>query len=732
LVKEADALAEEGYQVTVLYAYWNEWGAAHDKQLLAGKKWDAKCIGGDPEQNKITWFMSRLIHKIAHYLVRKNNGFESLADIAIARSSYFLIKAAKKHKAALYIAHNLGALPAAGKTARYFKKPFGFDAEDFHRQEVNDDVNSLHFKLSAYVEDKYLPLTDYITASSPLIANQYASLYNRPVTSILNVFPKTADTRITDNRSTPLKLFWFSQTIGPKRGLETIIDAMALTQPTVELHLLGNPSAGYQQELLQLAQNNNLEKGRIIFYPPIKASAIFNMAAQFDIGLASETGFCLNNNIALSNKLFTYIQSGLALVTSATPAQQAFTSQYPQTGKTYNNAAELSAILTDYDQDRELLLQTKKEAFKIGQTELNWERESQKFSDEVKAVLKASPGKRNPPDNWFYGVNSIRFILALVVMLRHISSPYTVILTHSAHSITRYLGYFLANAFDGPSAVIAFFIISGFVIHYPNKNGLKSLEAFWVRRLLRIIIPLSVILIAGSWFGHPEQTVVWSLVCELFYYALYPLFWKIPLSWKNKFFVAYSIAGLVICTLCFNDVIALVKQTNQNYQGYYWQLGLGLTWIAGLPCWLLGVLIAEHIDKINLASFGSVIFYRVLVYTISCICSVGKFHLHLSYILSMNIFALLLYKWIQTEIVYFKTRRPYAFLERMGKFSYSLYLCHPLFYVILGLFLGHKLATYPLYIILIIFISYLFYLTIENPSHKLAKAITRRLKPAVS
>ena len=60
--------------------------------------------------------------------------------------------------------------------------------------------------------------------------------------------------------------------------------------------------------------------------------------------------------------------------------------QYPQTGKTYNNAAELADILNLYNANRELLYQAKKEAFKVGQTELNWEIESEKFLKVIENV----------------------------------------------------------------------------------------------------------------------------------------------------------------------------------------------------------------------------------------------------------------------------------------------------------------------------------------------------------
>jgi len=391
LVKEADALTTAGFEVIVLYTYWNDWGTLYDKQLLTEKKWKAIRLGGDSEQKRFTWFLSRLVHKVSRYVLQKTGKYAWFSDIAIARGSYFLIRGAKKHKADLYIAHNLGALPAVVKAAELYKKPCGFDAEDFHRQEVDDDVNSYNFKLSSCVEDKYLSSVNYVTASSPLIAERYALLYKRTVTSILNVFPQTPVHVITLNKNKPLKLFWFSQTIGPNRGLELIIEAIGLAKIASELHLLGQPANGYKQQLSQLAQAAGIANYNLYFYEPIKADQIFNVASQFDIGLASEAGVCLNRNISLTNKLFTYIQSGLAVAASNTPAQRALMGQYPQIGKVYRNAKELSMVLTEYDKNRELLFQTKNEAFKIGQTQLNWENESRKFLNVVESALLAPP-----------------------------------------------------------------------------------------------------------------------------------------------------------------------------------------------------------------------------------------------------------------------------------------------------------------------------------------------------
>jgi peptidoglycan/LPS O-acetylase OafA/YrhL len=328
---------------------------------------------------------------------------------------------------------------------------------------------------------------------------------------------------------------------------------------------------------------------------------------------------------------------------------------------------------------------------------------------------------------WFKGIDSLRFILALIVLLSHFKDPFSAQLISSPSHMVRILGYFLDNAFDGTAAVIAFFIISGFVIHYPNKSGIVNVKKFWIRRFVRIFVPLIIVYLIGIKFGHPDKAVVWSLICELAYYAIYPFMVKIKLSWFYKFLIAYAVAAILIIIGAHNDVASLFKQADSKYHGYYWQLGSFLTWIVGLPVWLLGVLLAEHIDRLQTINFSKVLLYRIGVIVLSCFFTIAKVYLFTSYIISMNLLAILIYKWLQAETVYFKHRQPLPWLEKMGKFSYSLYLCHPIIYMVLGFWLSNTFITYPIFIAATIFISWLFYLGVERPAHLLAIRIAKKI-----
>ncbi|ASU36781.1 glycosyltransferase family protein [Mucilaginibacter xinganensis] len=379
LVKEADTLAENGYDVTVLYAYWNEWGTIIDKNLLPSKKWQAIRVGGDPVGKRLVYFFSRLITWIAALLTRKM-GISYFSEFAISRNSYFLIRAAKSYQADLYIGHNLGALPAVVKAAKKYNKPCGFDAEDLHRYESSSNDKDYKVALKAGIENKYIPHVSYLTASSQQITQAYDRLFpgKTPVT-LLNVFPAGAIREpVKPNTTGPVKLFWFSQVIGNSRGIEDVVKALhMLADKNFELHLLGYHSGQTTAFIDEL--NNGIAK--IFYHEPVMPGALAEFAAEFDIGLAMEPGFSINNDFALSNKIFTYMQAGLAIVASDTTAQSALLSKYPAIGALYRkgDVGTLAALLSVFNKDRSKLLACREASLALATNTLNWENESKKF-----------------------------------------------------------------------------------------------------------------------------------------------------------------------------------------------------------------------------------------------------------------------------------------------------------------------------------------------------------------
>ncbi|QXU42327.1 hypothetical protein [Pedobacter sp. D749] len=383
LVKEADTLANCGYDVTVVYLYWNDWGTKFDSDLLRTKNWKAVCVGGNPQTKKWLYWKSRVKHRLAN-LIASLAGFKyMLGEYSISRGTSILISKTKKIKADLYIAHNLGAIPAAVAAANYNKAKCGFDAEDLHRFEMSNDKTNYDVRLKAFLEEKYFTKTNYITTSSQTIANQYKIFFpHLKFKTILNTFPKQL-LSLPNSLNSPLKLFWFSQTIGISRGIQDIFRAIKiLEEQEIELHLLGKINNQTKLDFDRLINSLKFDKRpKIFFHAPLPPHCLFAFANQFHIGLCLEPAFSKNNDLALSNKIFTYIQAGLAIIASDTSGQKWLLENYPEMGSIYkrNNPNQLAILIQNYLSNPKLLKMHQAQALEYANHQLNWEQEEQKF-----------------------------------------------------------------------------------------------------------------------------------------------------------------------------------------------------------------------------------------------------------------------------------------------------------------------------------------------------------------
>ena len=379
IVKEADCLSNAGYDVTVVYSFFIDWAQEKDKFLLKNVLWNYKMVGGNKEESHLLYFYTRLRFKI-HKVLNSYFGSEFLfAERAQARAFDELLKAAKKIKADWYIGHNLGAIPIAVKAAKYNNAKSGFDFEDYHRGEVQDE-NTL--KRIIYLESKYIPSLFYYSNASDLIAHQ--TKINHPyftgkVLTLLNCFPLLQRPIFKEKvvNDCILNLFWFSQTIGINRGIEILIQALAIINNTsVHLTLAGR----VDNDMMSYIKIN---AGKM--FPSIHFSGIIQpeklpqFASQFDVGMAIELNEPYNRDICLTNKIFTYLLAGNAIILSKTAMQESFNEQY-RIGESFsiNNANELAEKITFYF-DFKKLNEQKQYNYELAKNTLNWDKESQKL-----------------------------------------------------------------------------------------------------------------------------------------------------------------------------------------------------------------------------------------------------------------------------------------------------------------------------------------------------------------
>jgi hypothetical protein len=396
MVKEADALTEAGHQVSVICAFWAAWADAADTKWLSARKWTCKYVGGHPENQRPWYLLTRLRHGLAKRAMRYFSALgrvDTLAHCALSRTTPELISAAKANKADLYIAHNLGALPAAVIAAGYHGSLAGFDAEDFHGPETGRAQDGeLGEPLAMRIEKQFIGKCDYLTASSPEIATAYADRYAiDPPLTVLNVFPLHQQPAYrAGNESAPLQLYWFSQTIGANRGLDDVVQAMGrIGGADVELHLRGIWQPGYRECLYNLAGRNGVREGAIIWHEPGLPDEMPRLAAQHDIGLSTEQPLSMNKNLCLGNKIFTYLLAGNAIVTTETSAQSRLAKTVGAAARVYapGNVDALAEILRTWNGDRNLLEQARRHSWQAGRDQYNWDNEKDKLLNHIENII---------------------------------------------------------------------------------------------------------------------------------------------------------------------------------------------------------------------------------------------------------------------------------------------------------------------------------------------------------
>ncbi len=322
------------------------------------------------------------------------------------------------------------------------------------------------------------------------------------------------------------------------------------------------------------------------------------------------------------------------------------------------------------------------------------------------------------------GLDSLRFVAAAVVACGHGASFPVVAQFGKTTALARLAAGLDGISFSGLAAVLVFFVISGFCIHYAPATGAPfNPLAFWTRRILRISGPL-VVAVALAWRLGPAESgalaaVTWSVFCELIYYALYPLL--------RVGFRRFGLGRLILASSLLSAAIIAVGWGVP----YYWGFGIGLAWLVALPGWLLGCWLAERVAAARLAPSlpGGVWTWRAVVWIYSAVTMAIFFHapFKVSFPVLLFPFQFLACGWIWAEIDHFDRRGVSRALEWCGRWSYSLYLVHNIAISETPIAPSAVLPSWLLRLAVIIGGSLIFYALVEAPSHWIARQASRKV-----
>jgi len=321
VLKEARTLSAAGFEVHIINGVYAADLIREDNKLIKDYKISVHHATDLTRHNLSAWF-DRLAFKAGRALIQYAHA-ENVFALGYGSNRY--IKLARSVQADLYICHQELATFTGNKLLKEGYK-VAFDLEDWYSEDLlPDDRKMRPIKLLKDLEANALKNGAYCTTTSASMAQKLADTYEcKKPDVVYNAFPAVADIPQEKEFNCTLKLFWFSQTIGPGRGLEEFISVLNHVPKTLELHLLGNISDDYRRILTAFMPRQH----GLMFHSLVSNQELPAKIAEFDIGLALELTSPPNRNYTITNKFFQYIESGLPVIATETVGQMEMFQQF--------------------------------------------------------------------------------------------------------------------------------------------------------------------------------------------------------------------------------------------------------------------------------------------------------------------------------------------------------------------------------------------------------------------
>lgn len=377
--KEANTLAAAGYDVTILTVWTSAGKRESDKAFLhhPAVKYKAglNLIPGEISSWRRFYFRVRgRLEREAHRLFNTNTPW------ALGPAPGRMTALALREKADLYIGHTeFGVIVGNRLLERHCR--VAFDIEDWYSRDYLGAFRPV--ALLEMEERKALAHGIYSTFPSLAMATAMKEAFkgSKKTEVIYNGFPLAENPGFAAGANS--SLVWFSQTIGPGRGLETLLEALKLTRTPLELHLVGECVEGFDK---QLESSFPRKKGHQLFiHAAVEHAHLPVIIARHRIGLAIEKSQPQSRNKTITNKILQYLQAGVQVLATATDGQQEVAAFFPgvrvvPTDDPAAWAAGIESLLCS-EPDREATRRSFEERF-------SWEAQEKKLLDLVENALK--------------------------------------------------------------------------------------------------------------------------------------------------------------------------------------------------------------------------------------------------------------------------------------------------------------------------------------------------------
>jgi hypothetical protein len=312
--KEANLLAESGYRVRI-FTTWHTSQYLVDDRMLIDDSIDYKSSFSliYSHLNFINILFAKATLKLAN-LIYLLFGICSYYQLIYWPKNQ--LKSILKTSTDLFICHQeVGLLLGTKLLDKGYR--VAFDFEDWYSEDYLNVKRPVDLLKKA--EAKAIKYGLYVTTTSKTLSSKLMLFYSSPkqIIPIYNTFPLS---QINQNKKfkIPSSVVWFSQSIGPGRGVESFLISLKELTTSLEIHLIGYCTRQYREHLNKFINNT---PHTLSYHDLCQHDDLIILLNKFDIGLALEQDYPLNKSYTISNKIFTYLQLDLNVLASKTIGQ---------------------------------------------------------------------------------------------------------------------------------------------------------------------------------------------------------------------------------------------------------------------------------------------------------------------------------------------------------------------------------------------------------------------------
>jgi glycosyltransferase involved in cell wall biosynthesis len=281
---------------------------------LRGRGWEVELVGRHLPDSKPLAARDYALKRL-HLLFKRGKFFYLEYNL---RLFLYLVT----RRAHTYLANDMDTLPANWLAARLRGKRLVYDTHEYWTEVPELIARPRTRAMWLWLEKRLFPRVDAAMTVNASIAEIYQRLYGLPVLSLRNLPFRRPQ---WPTRTEPGRILLYQGALNLGRGLELLIDALRELPAEYTLKILGN-GPEYANVQAHVAARGLGDRVQMFGFLPFAELPPHTEAAALGFSLEEDRGG--SYRLALPNKLFDYIQSGIPVIVSDLPEMAAIVRQY--------------------------------------------------------------------------------------------------------------------------------------------------------------------------------------------------------------------------------------------------------------------------------------------------------------------------------------------------------------------------------------------------------------------